>query len=243
MVTQYFTGYLQPAMFVLYGFLILASISFFVSTVCKAKGWLAATIGHISFVLCSICGVVWMTATSLIADWCDPNPTINILESIGTRDLQRYFIWYATCNPELGSSPLFNIINYSISVNQYINQTIAGNRSYYGNDDYTLIQTDAVNNIHQLNMALDTSACKPFQQEWFSTINDNLCGTLYNGVYDVWVAQITSCLLLFFIIITSSVVSHRRYFNGISPEYAEQYAEVQEQEMALRKQQQEEADV
>ena len=243
MVTTYFTTYLQPAMFVLYGFLILAVMTFLFSTICKSKGWLAATIGHISFVLSSICGVVWMVATSLIADWCSPNPTINILESISTKDLQKYFIWYATCNPELATSPLYKIINYSIAINQIINTTIAGNRSYYGNSDYTLIQTDAVNNIHQLNMALDVSDCASFQKEWFSTVNDNLCGSLYNGVYNVWVAQITSCLLLFFIIITSSVVSHRRYFNGVSPEYAEQYAEMEAQELALRKQKEPEEEV
>ena len=85
--------YMVPIILILYICLFTSFVLYTSFVVCKLRGWLAATVGHISFVLTSFFGMFWMIMTSLVADWCTDNPTVNLLESLKDGDLRNYMIW------------------------------------------------------------------------------------------------------------------------------------------------------
>ena len=75
---------------------------------------------------------------------------------------------------------------------------------------YTPMKFALQNVIGNATAAVDATNiefCREMQAAWFQIFNDGVCGDVYEGVRNGWIAQVSSAVLLFFIVIVGSCVS------------------------------------
>lgn len=214
----YLDAYVVPAMFVMYALLVVAVLTYLFSIMCHQKGWLSGSVGHICWFLVTICGIVWMILVSAVADFCTENPTVNAIESFQFGGDDRAFIqWYSTCRDgrainvtttgEINyyhENPMDEFLNpVSVLFANFLQQT----NSSSGSANYTELRAIATDQLALVDSSRQIMYCPAIQAAWFGIVNDGVCGNIFDGVRNVWIAEISSCILLFFIIFFASIVS------------------------------------
>jgi len=224
--------YVVPAMFVMYVFLIVAILTYLVSLVCKQKGWFSATIGHICWVIVAVCGIVWMVLVSLLADFCYENPTVNTIEMFTFGGDDRAFIqWYATCyeGRAINVSDTGEIFYENENpMDEFLDEVGNIYSDFLTDTDpspgtavepYIELRALAAEQLELITTSKDVVYCPNMQESWFKIVNDGVCGSIFEGTRNVWIAEISSCLLLFFIIIFASILSRFYHMPVVPAEY------------------------
>eukprot|EP01006_Ploeotia_vitrea_P010917 TRINITY_DN28879_c0_g1_i1.p1 TRINITY_DN28879_c0_g1~~TRINITY_DN28879_c0_g1_i1.p1 ORF type:complete len:460 (-),score=1.65 TRINITY_DN28879_c0_g1_i1:143-1522(-) len=227
-IQVFFDTYIALAMFAMYAFLMIGILGYLLSALCQMKGYTAAFFGHITLYVVFVCGVIWMLFTAIIASLCYPNPTENLAKAwtgVG-RDL---ILYYSSCSQ--GRQWLWE---YAPAIKTACQNTIdeinssptESSESYYVDIEYKLNMT--IGNATLSSSATSIEFCREMQAAWFQIFNDGICGDVYSGVRNAWIAQISSSVFLFFIVIVGSIVS--RHFTPNAKIYNEQGSEEAQKE-------------
>ena len=150
-----------------------------------------------------------MSFVKVIGDLCT-KPTYHILDSLSNTDnIQSIANYYATCQGnttiQTDLDQAYEYIDELYDALQALSDSVCMNNTEIQQMESTVIQ---VNNT--VNHLSDTSDCPNIQTIWFSLVNDGLCSELYVGIFNVWGAQILTCLFFFVTLIIVSI--YYQYF-------------------------------
>jgi hypothetical protein len=199
-------SFITLLMFVMYAFLMLAILTYILTEMCcKTKTAPAICCGNIAFVIVAFIGILWMVTTSVTADFCYENPTINTLNIVpGASKGQMYAVWYSSCYS--GFNPLYRYVNYTFDGNQEVIDYVT--LASMSNKEMILNQTEVIDqSINILETAVYDS-CDPVQRGWFLLLNEALCGSFFEGVRVIWICEVAACISLFMLMITSAIIDN-----------------------------------
>ena len=169
---------------------------------CKANPFGAICCGNITFIIIAFIGVLWMIITSVTADYCYENPTINTLNAMSASKDQMYLIWYSSCYS--GENPIHRYVNYTNVANEEIIVMMENDNSTRA--DQIRVQTTQVTSL--LGDITDASwaSCSPVQSGWLSLVNDGVCDSFFLGVRTIWICEMVACITLFILMITGAII-------------------------------------
>lgn len=195
--------YVTLLMFVMYGCLMISILVYiFTELCCKAKACGAICCGNIAFVIVAFIGILWMVLTSVTADYCYENPTVNTISVLPANKGQMYVVWYSSCHS--GFNPVDRYINYTHAANQEVNEQVGNDNSQDAQD----IKADTAA-IHSLlnNLTVSTiESCPPVQTGWLSLLNEGVCTSFYEGVRVIWICEVAACISLFFLMVIGAII-------------------------------------
>ena len=144
-----------------------------------------------------------------------------------------YIMYYSSCSQ--GHQHLWDYMPLILSECQNAVTQINGNGgspSIYDPIKYEL--NNIIGNATLAASLVNIEFCREIQVEWFKIFNDGICGDIYTGVRNAWIAQVTSTIILFFFVIVGSIVS--RHFTAsariINEQAEEEKGEHQEHQHA-----------
>lgn len=191
-------------MFVMYGLLMTTILLYvFTQLCCRTHMVSAICCGNIAFFIVSLIGVVWMAATSITADFCYENPTVNTVNLMKTSKQQMYTAWYTSCYS--GFNPLYRYINQTEYGAEAVMRSI-GNDTSAGAMSIRAHNNDIINLLPNLTVATRDS-CAPVQAGWLPLVNDGVCDSFFMGVRTIWICEVAACISLFFLMLVGAIMS------------------------------------
>jgi hypothetical protein len=190
-------------MFVMYACLLIAMIGYIMTGLCcKANPKGAICCGNLSFFVVAFIGILWMIVTSITADYCYENPTVNTINALSASKGQMYVVWYSSCHS--GFNPMHRYINHTTVSNQQVIDYVGSDTSDAANEirnHTTLISgylEDLTLSTHQ--------SCSPIQAGWLSLLNEGVCDSFFQGVRVIWICEVAACISLFFLMVTGGIM-------------------------------------
>ena len=195
--------FLLLCMFLMYGLLLITMVLYLLTQLCcKPKMGGAICCGNIAFFMVSLIGILWMVITSITADFCYENPTINTLNLMQANKGQMYLVWYSSCHS--GENPINRYINHTHIGNEDIISAIGADNSAAARS--ILAETTAISQLLG-NMTRSTlESCSPVQSGWLSLLNEGVCDSFFLGVRMIWICEVWACISLFFLMITGAIM-------------------------------------
>jgi hypothetical protein len=193
---------------------LVATLATYVITqfCCKAQPIGAICCGNIAFVLIAFIGILWMLITSITADFCYENPTVNTLDALSASKDQMYLIWYSSCYS--GENPVFSYVNVTTAANEAIIAYIGSNSSTQANNIRQ--QTTYITSGIEKFIYSTHQSCSPVQSAWLLMVNEGVCDHFYHGVRIIWICEVTACISLFFLMITGAIIGMGARYNEAS---------------------------
>lgn len=189
--------------FVMYCFLMVALVVYLLTQFCcKAAPSGAICCGNIAFCTVAFIGILWMVITSVTADFCYENPTINTLNAMSASKDQMYLVWYSSCHS--GENPVHRYVNYTNVANEAIIDSLVNDTSTEARDirRQTTLITHFLGDLTQATH----DSCSPVQAAWLLLLNDGVCDSFFLGVRTIWICEVAACISLFFLMITGAII-------------------------------------
>ena len=176
----------------------------FATSVCGLK--FAIFWGQLSFFVQLVLCVVWLMLTFLIADFC-VSPMDNIYKATLPNEVKNITMYYSTCSgTNILNSYLMKAKQNAILMNNSINSLLYNPSSTCKNDHSLQMISIDLQSVFQTFISIDNDiACSPINHQWWEFIETGLCKNLYYGFSALWISQITTSILLFILIVASSV--------------------------------------
>jgi hypothetical protein len=177
----------------------------------ESRANLKATVAYGTSILLIfiLIGAILLSLTMYFGDLCtDPsyNVVTNIAKSADSYSLAAY---YSTCNGEEYTTFIQadgNVLNKNINF-MYNRTDFAISNSQVCPDDPNLkeMNTILINANSTMAVYNQVSRCQPIQQIWYELLNEEVCDTLFTGVFYAWGGQLLTSFFLFLLLITASI--------------------------------------
>lgn len=201
---KYGNTYRELGLYALAGFVILIALIFYIGYFCASKAilYFGLLVGEIVCLIGTIFGGLFLVIISLYADLCvDPAENLGVMTgSTSTQDMLTYF---STC---VGTDPFNKPLTDGVS---NINSFTASLSSFYDectDDNKALIENASAGIVASLNAVNIQTDCEPLYKVYNKFVNEAICNNAFAGFYNVWLSVCCSSIMLFFLMIFTSVM-------------------------------------
>jgi hypothetical protein len=200
---KYGNTYRELGLYILAGFVILISLIFYVGYACASKMFLffGVFVGEVVCLMGTIFGGVFLIVLSMYADLCvDPAKNLGVFAPDSTKDMLTYF---STC---VGTDPFDKpLTDASTNMNSFMS-SLNVLKDDCSSDNWTKLMGAGDGISKTLTAVNQQTDCKPLYEVYDTFVNKAICNNTFAGFYNVWLSVCCSSIMLFFLMIFTSVM-------------------------------------
>lgn len=195
--------YRQMGLYALAGFVVLVALIFYIGYFCASKVILffGVFLGEVTCLVGTIFGGLFLVIISLYADLCvDPSKNLGAMSPDSTKDMLAYF---STC---VGTDPFDKPLTDATTAMNDFTSSINPMQGDCLPDNWTALldaSSDIVASFGAINVQTD---CEPLYKVYDTFVNQAICNNAFAGFYNVWLSICCSSIMLFFLMIFTSVM-------------------------------------
>ena len=201
---KYGNTYRELGLYALAGFVILIALIFYIGYFCASKVILffGLLVGEIVCLIGTIFGGLFLVILSLYADLCvDPAKNLGVVAgSTSTQDMLTYF---STC---VGTDPFNKPLTDATSNINSFTASLANLEGECTETNWGMLETASAGIVTSLSAVNTQTDCEPLYKVYNTFVNEAICNNAFAGFYNVWLSVCCSSIMLFFLMIFTSVM-------------------------------------
>jgi len=201
---KYGNTYRELGLYALAGFVILIALIFYIGYFCASKVILffGVLVGEIVCLIGTIFGGLFLVIISLYADMC-VDPAKNLGAVTGSTSTQDMLTYFSTC---VGTDPFDKPLTDATSSMNTFSESLQPFQTECSAENWTLLQSASTGIVTSLTDVNKQTDCEPLYKVYNKFVNEAICNNAFAGFYNVWLSVCCSSIMLFFLMIFTSVM-------------------------------------
>lgn len=195
--------YRTMGLYALFGFVVAVAFIFYVGYFCASKLilFVGVFLGELACLVATIFGGLFLIFMSIYADLCvDPSKNLGAISPPAAKDMLAYF---SSC---AGTDPFADPLTSAASGISSFTSSLSNLKSDCSAPNWISL-TDASDGIvSSLGFIGMGTGCEPLYKVYDTFVNQAICNNTFAGFYNVWLSVCCSSVMLFFLMIFTSVM-------------------------------------